>query len=673
MSCTTPGGGDSVVSAPDQDSAPALDVDERRLSEALAEFGTGVLKDGLQDPGAGTNFAHAIELYPEAVLPHVRLAAFHLRQGHGDQAMKVMKEACERNPKSLELRLWAAQICLVLQKPDMAEKIFRDATRDFPTQAQIHLKFAEFLLSLNREVEAIAVIEKGLARASDRRPLLRWLGDYYGRKVEAGDPRENRKENLRKAIDYLERLEKEPEDEKTLDSLQNLGELYLVGGQLDKAISCFKRVEACEPNDAAIKKRIAESYVQYDEAEKAITSLSERLTHDPDNPDFRLALGALNERTGDIESAVEWYEGLIELEPDNAIPYLRLALLYMDFSPEDAVQTLEKGLAHMPDNLQMLEFLAHLHVKNHNPKGALNVFENMRPMVERANKPAFSLRFNLYYAAVSEKCRQYARAAELYAKTAELNPDLPELRAHQAMTLFKAGQTNAALDVLDKDRDTFKDNPSALFFFAAAYQQANRHDQAMVLFRQLETLALNQRAPDEFLTSDFYFNFGASCERAGQFDEAIRLLQKAISLNPKNAEALNYAAYMWAEKGLRLDQAFKYIQQALGIDPENGAFLDTLAWVYHQQGDDSRALAAIQMAIVFIPDDPTVLDHLGDIHFALGNAEAAADAWRQSLAVDPSNAAVRAKYTDLGFDPAEVPPRPPPKLPPEEKDDEETD
>lgn len=670
MGCATPGSGNFAVPAQNQYDDLQSDPDEQRLSKAIAEFSLGLLKEETQYPGADTNFQHAIELYPEAVLPHLRLAAFYLRQGNGDQAIQVMQEACTRNPKSLELRLWATQIYLLVQKPDLAEKAFRDATRDFQDHAQTHLKFADFLAALNRDAEALAVIENGLAQVSDRRPLLRWLGDYYSRKIESSDPRENRKKNLKKAIENFECLENEPEDERTLDSLQRLGELYLMDDQLDNAISCFKRVEACEPNDAAIKKRIAESYVQYNEVDEAVKSLVERSRRDPGNPDFRLALGALYERIGDIENALECYDILLEIDPDNAIPYLRIAVLYMDFSPEDAIRTLERGLCRMPENLQILEFMAHLHVKNHDPQAALRVFETMQPMVERENNPQFSLRFNLYYAAVSEICLQYVKAAELYAKAAELNPELPELRAHQAISLFKAGQTNAATAVLQKARDTFKDNPSALFFFIAAYQQAHRNDLAIPLFQHLETLALTRRAPNELLSSDFYFSFGAACETAGKFEDAIGRLQKAIDLDANNAEALNYLAYMWAEKGINLEQALEYVLRALKIDPESGAFLDTLAWVYRQQGDDNRAFGVIRLAIVFMPDDPTVLDHLGDINFALGNVEAAADAWRKSLAVDPTNKAVREKYANLGFDPAEIPPRPPEPIIPDEDEEE---
>lgn len=671
MGCATQGG--AKTGAPSHDgaaAAPRTASDEQLLSGALAEFAIGLLKEDRHDPGAGTNFANAVALYPEAVLPNIRLAAFHLSQKQNDQAAAVMREACERNPKSLQLRILAAQTYILAQAPDLAESALREAARDFPDQAQIYLKLADFLEAADKPDEARSAIESGIAAAADRRPLLRWLGDHYARKIDAVGPRENKAAYLKKAIDALERLENEPEDELTLRSLKRLGELYLVDGQIDNAISCFKRVEACEPDDESIKKRIAESYVHLEEVDKAIARLAERSKLDPANPDFRLALGALHERAGDLQSAIEAYEGLMNLDPDNPAPYLRLALLYMAFSPEDGIRTIEQALVRMPENLQMLEFLAHLHVRNRNPRAALGVFETMRPMVERVNNPEFALRFAIYYAAVSETCRQYEKAAGLYAKAAEINPGLHELRSRQAMALFKAGRTNAAIDILQKNRAAFTNDPAALFFIALAYQQADLHAQALDVFRALETLGLAQNKPAEFLTSEFYFSFGASCERAGLFDEAVGRLLAAIERNPRNAEALNYVAYMWAEKGIRLEEALKYVRRALELDPECGAFLDTLAWVQHRQGDHGRALESIQAAIAFLPGDPTLLDHLGDIHFALGDAEAAADAWRDSLAADPSNAGVRAKYSELGFDPAEVPPRNAPPLTTGEEDGE---
>ena len=67
-------------------------------------------------------------------------------------------------------------------------------------------------------------------------------------------------------------------------------------------------------------------------------------------------------------------------------------------------------------------------------------------------------------------------------------------------------------------------------------------------------------------------------------------MKKAIELNPKNAAALNYLGYTWAEMGVQLDDAEDLIQRALKIQPNDGFYIDSLGWVYYQKGDYPKAV-----------------------------------------------------------------------------------
>ncbi len=70
----------------------------------------------------------------------------------------------------------------------------------------------------------------------------------------------------------------------------------------------------------------------------------------------------------------------------------------------------------------------------------------------------------------------------------------------------------------------------------------------------------------------------------GRFDQAVAEFRRVIVLDPKHAEAYNYVGYMFAEKGVRLDEAERLIQKALELEPENGYYIDSLGWAYYQQG-----------------------------------------------------------------------------------------
>ena len=52
-------------------------------------------------------------------------------------------------------------------------------------------------------------------------------------------------------------------------------------------------------------------------------------------------------------------------------------------------------------------------------------------------------------------------------------------------------------------------------------------------------------------------------EKAGRFDEMIKLLKHTIGINPKHSEALNYLGYSYADKGINLKEALSLIKRRL--------------------------------------------------------------------------------------------------------------
>src|SRR5260370_17135072 len=82
-----------------------------------------------------------------------------------------------------------------------------------------------------------------------------------------------------------------------------------------------------------------------------------------------------------------------------------------------------------------------------------------------------------------------------------------------------------------------------------------------------------------------WFLLGAIYERQKFFDKAEEQFKKVLSVNPKNAQALNYYGYMLGDLGIRLDEAEALVQRALKEDPFNGAYLDSLGWLYFKESN----------------------------------------------------------------------------------------
>jgi tetratricopeptide (TPR) repeat protein len=104
-----------------------------------------------------------------------------------------------------------------------------------------------------------------------------------------------------------------------------------------------------------------------------------------------------------------------------------------------------------------------------------------------------------------------------------------------------------------------------------------------------------------------------------------------LAMNPNHPGALNYLGYMLVDHGMKVDEATKMIQKALELDPENGAYLDSLGWAFYQQGKYTEAETMLVRALDRIGQDPTVHDHLADVYLKLGKTKEAISQWQASI------------------------------------------
>ena len=67
-------------------------------------------------------------------------------------------------------------------------------------------------------------------------------------------------------------------------------------------------------------------------------------------------------------------------------------------------------------------------------------------------------------------------------------------------------------------------------------------------------------------------------------------------------------------------------------EPNNPTYLDTYAWILYKSGKNELALEYIEKAIQSEGDeDPDILEHCGDILYALDRKEEALVYWKKAL------------------------------------------
>jgi Flp pilus assembly protein TadD len=127
------------------------------------------------------------------------------------------------------------------------------------------------------------------------------------------------------------------------------------------------------------------------------------------------------------------------------------------------------------------------------------------------------------------------------------------------------------------------------------------------------------------------FNRAAAFEGLRQYNEAAGQIKKLFTIEPNNIEALNFLGYLYAEQGVQLDEAEQLIRRALEAQPENGYYLDSLAWVHFKRAEYDKAVAVQNKAISYVPDDPVMHEHLGDMLWKSGKTDKARATWKDAI------------------------------------------
>ncbi len=113
---------------------------------------------------------------------------------------------------------------------------------------------------------------------------------------------------------------------------------------------------------------------------------------------------------------------------------------------------------------------------------------------------------------------------------------------------------------------------------------------------------------------------------------------RAVAADPQNARALSLLGHNRTTRHRRYDEALRLLSRALDLAPN-----DAVAWLqssptYAYLGDGAEAVRRAERALALAPEDPFLfraLHFLAIAHYVAGNFEAAVEHGRRSLALNP--------------------------------------
>ncbi len=591
-----------------------------------------------------TIYKEIIQLDPTAADPHAELGevyAFYLRQVEAGE--REGQEAIRLEPDSLSGHRLLARLHMIMvrlekeAKPtqiDRAIHSYEELARVDPTSAEAWAFLADLFQTKNdpmRQTKALekltaigAPTETGFYRQvmnTDISPDQAWyqLSQLYsvqgkpGQAIEAarrafeGDP--DSAVNARNLMNML-RLSSNGEEELQayyrllkrfdLPMLQTGYSAALVrAGRYSEAMTKLRELQKADPQNTGVIELLAVAQRRSGKRAEAIETLKQGITTlEPGaRQKLNLILGETYEELGRAPDAVAYYEGVFnELTSKTKL----------DASSTETLTTI-------------VARLTRTYNRQGDKKKAQAVLTRAQQLLGENNPMVNSLLID----GLREEGK-YREALEATRAALSRYPTDRSLKLTEAMILGDLHNYNESLAALRALRNEQTVGDTTLLTILSNVQlQSGQLKEAEATIRQALELDANDM--------DLLIQLGSIQDRAGQRADAEKTLRAVLQREPDNATALNNLGYYLAERSARYNEALPLIEKAVSIEPMNGSFLDSLGWVQYKMGRLQEARGHLEKAALYARRNAMVHEHLGDVLRELGRAQEARRNWEVAL------------------------------------------
>ncbi|GMQ96648.1 MAG: tetratricopeptide repeat protein [Gammaproteobacteria bacterium] len=309
---------------------------------------------------ARTSVERALHLKPDAISAIILKASVRANQGEAEQAIADLKNAIQRYPKSLELRLSLGRNLIEMRRYEKAISEFEKVLKLAPADPDILYSIA----LLSKEVKRLDAAERYLKAvlATGKRKNQAY---YFLARIEA------ERKRYTKAIKWYKKVKA---GQYLLDAQLSIPTLMIRQGDLAGAKTRFKDLRA-RNSKLAVRTYIAESDAlrETDRLQMSYQVLELGLEEEPDNTDLLYAHALAAERIGRIDVLERDLLQVIDKEPKYAHAWNALGYTLADRTDrlDEAMRYIKRALELSPDEPAILDSMGWVNYRMGNLTEAL--------------------------------------------------------------------------------------------------------------------------------------------------------------------------------------------------------------------------------------------------------------------------------------------------------------
>lgn len=502
---------------------------------------------------------------------------------------------------------------------DAAFDLLRHCVEIDSTKSEAYYYLSQYYGALKQKDKAIACIEKAAVLEPSNSTYQETLANAYINLHQYD-----------KAAAVLESLYDKHRDRD--DVLGVLIQLYEEQHEYESAIKTLTLLETVEGKSERLSYAKSNFYTQLGDKKAAIAEMKHLADQYPNDQNYRGLYANALFVNGQKKKALEIYDDILRIEPDNRNALMALLAYEKDEGDPDKADALtEKVLLSKNITSQDRILLMRQEIGQSEQEGgdSTRVLYLFRKMLDQPQMDAD----------IAILCATYMNLKQMPNDTIsgvleqvlKVAPDNAAARLQLVSYAWQANDMNRIISLCQDARQYNPDEMAFYYYQGIAYYREGQLDQALNAFHNGIGVITQQSDPD--IVSDFYAVMGDILHQKGNDKEAFAAYDSCLVWKDDNYGCLNNYAYYLSEKGIQLDKAEQMSYRVIKAEPKNATYLDTYAWILFKQGRYTEAKIYIDQTLQCDSDTSAVLlEHAGDIYYFAGEKERAVDFWQQALA-----------------------------------------
>jgi len=560
---------------------------------------------------AGVEFRNALQIQPNNGMARFAAGEVAEKLERYPQAVGLYQSVIDVDPDNAEARVKLSRLLVLGGLPDKALEVIEPGLAKHPDDPDLLAYRAAVRVQRNNETEAIADAERALQLAPNneeaiavRAGLYRRTGDFARAKtlVSGAAGRQPDSVSLHEMLADLceltgdqagaeqqlrELVRLKPQE---LEHRDRLAVFYAHADRLDEAQRTLEEAVSALPRSSSAKLRLVQFLTSRRGKAQGEEAIRRFIARSPRDYELQIGFADLLQRSGDNAGASSQYRSVLEHDgtgPQGLVARDRLAALAFDAGNyEEARKLTGEVLAQSPGDGDALLMAGRLALVKGDATAAIRDFRAVlrdRPQLIEVHR----LLARAYLAN-----REPALAEETLRVAVDAAPKDAAARLELGQVLLQSGHAEGAVAVLEQG---VRDAP--------------------------QIASLRVALVRAYLVK-------------GDYAAARRAADDLHTLRPESA-AGPYLAGLAAEGMNQPQEARRQYQQALALEPGNLDVLSATAQLLQRTGEGPKAVALLKGAVVHKPDDPMLLNLLGEFYLANSNLAQADTTLTRATAVAP--------------------------------------